>query len=46
MEKTDVVPYLQYGVHVVGIHYGRDSELFGNRTDEPVNDNGGFRVET
>lgn len=46
MEETDVVPYFQDGVHVVGIHYGRDPELFSNRTDELVNDNGGFRVET
>lgn len=46
MEETDVVSDLQYGVHVVGIHYCSDSELFGNRTDELVNDNGGFRVET
>ena len=46
MEETDVVPYLQYGVHVVGIDDGRDVVFFGNAVEQVIYDKRCLGVET
>ena len=46
MQKTDIVPYLQYGIHIVGIHYRSDTQLLGQAADELVNDDRRLRIKS
>lgn len=38
VKESYIVPYLQYGIHIVGIHYRSDAQFFGQAADELVYD--------